>query len=209
MSEPTTLVCRGDIQVSLLAAMANRHGLITGATGTGKTVTLQLLAEKFSGMGTAVFLADIKGDLTGLAQTGVTSPKFQARLLDLGLPEPQFMAFPVIRWDVYGQVGHPIRATVAALGPALLARVLGLNSTQAGVLALVFRVAQDEGYTLLDLDDLRVRLVDVTQRAATLQTRYGTMYLLPRWAPSSGPCWGLKSRAGAPFLANLCSRLAT
>ena len=175
MPNPTLLARHGDVRADLFPAMGNRHGLITGATGTGKTVTLQVLTEAFSRMGTAVFLADIKGDLTGLAQAGQSSPKLQARLTDLGLSEPVFAAFPVTRWDVFGADGHPVRATVAAMGPVLLARMLDLNDTQSGVLALVFRVAQDDGQALVDLDDLRAMLADVAARSASLQTRYGNV----------------------------------
>ncbi|MFA4914793.1 MAG: helicase HerA-like domain-containing protein, partial [Burkholderiaceae bacterium] len=175
MSEPVVLALHGDAQAHLLPTMANRHGLITGATGTGKTVTLQVLAEAFSAMGTPVFLADIKGDLTGLGQPGLATPKMLDRLSGLGMPVPAWSAFPAALWDVFGQAGHPLRATIQDLGPVLLARMLSLNDTQSGVLAVVFKVAQDEGQLLVDLDDLRAMLADVAARAPTLQQRYGNV----------------------------------
>lgn len=175
MSEPVVLALHGDAQAHLLPTMANRHGLITGATGTGKTVTLQVLAEAFSAMGTPVFLADIKGDLTGLGQPGLATPKMLDRLSGLGMPVPAWSAFPAALWDVFGQAGHPLRATIQDLGPVLLARMLSLNDTQSGVLAVVFKVAQDEGQLLVDLDDLRAMLADVAARASTLQQRYGNV----------------------------------
>ncbi|RYF42681.1 MAG: DUF853 family protein, partial [Comamonadaceae bacterium] len=175
MSEPVVLALHGDAQAHLLPAMANRHGLITGATGTGKTVTLQVLAEAFSAMGTPVFLADIKGDLTGLGQPGLATPKMLDRLSGLGMPVPAWSAFPAALWDVFGQAGHPLRATIQDLGPVLLARMLSLNDTQSGVLAVVFKVAKDEGQLLVDLDDLRAMLADVAARASTLQQRYGNV----------------------------------
>lgn len=175
MTDPIVLARSGDIQSCLLPAMANRHGLVTGATGTGKTVTLQVLAESFSAMGTPVFLADIKGDLTGLVQAGEGSPKMLERLASIKVPAPQWQGFPVTLWDVFGEAGHPVRATVSDMGAVLLSRMLALNDTQAGVLALVFKVAQDEGQLLLDLKDLRAMLADVAGRAASFQTRYGNV----------------------------------
>jgi DNA helicase HerA-like ATPase len=161
--------------LGLLPGMANRHGCITGATGTGKTVTLQVLAEQFSRIGTPVFLADVKGDLTGIAQPGSASPKMRERLETLGLPEPAWAASPVELWDVFGAQGHPVRATVSDMGPLLLSRMLELNETQEGVLTMVFKVADDEGQLLLDLKDLRAMLQDVADRASTLKTRYGNV----------------------------------
>lgn len=159
----------------LLPQLANRHGLITGATGTGKTVTLQVLAEAFSRMGTPVFMADVKGDLTGLSQPGKTSAKFEARLASTGLPAPAFAACPVTLWDVLGQQGHPVRATVSDLGPLLLGRLLGLNETQEGVLNLVFKIADDNGMLLLDLKDLRAMLQHVGENAREFTTEYGNI----------------------------------
>src|SRR5262249_27107892 len=143
---------------NLLPALANRHGLITGATGTGKTVTLQVMAERLSSIGVPVFMADVKGDLSGISRPGATSPKLQGRLDLLKLPMPQFTGFPTTFWDVFGEQGHPVRATISDLGPLLLARILNLNETQEGVLALVFKVADDNGLLLLDLKDLRAML---------------------------------------------------
>ena len=176
MSADPILVARNaGTDVHLLPALANRHGCITGATGTGKTVTLQVLAESFSRLGTPVFMADVKGDLTGLAQAGEASPKLLARLEKLGLPQPQWGACPVELWDVFGEQGHPVRATISDMGPMLLSRMLNLNATQEGVLSLVFRVADDEGLLLLDMKDLRSMLQNVADRAAELRTRYGNV----------------------------------
>lgn len=175
VSEPVLIAMHDEARAHLLPAMANRHGLITGATGTGKTVTLQVLAEAFSAMGTPVFLADIKGDLTGLGQAGQPGEKMLARLSALGLPTPEWAQFPVSLWDVFAQAGHPLRATVQDLGPVLLARMLSLNDTQTGVLAVVFKVAQDDGLPLIDLADLRAMLAHVAERASALQPRYGNV----------------------------------
>ena len=155
--------------------LANRHGLITGATGTGKTVTLQVLAERLSGIGVPVFLADVKGDLAGISQPGAPSPKLTERLALLGVEAPKFAGLPVVFWDVFGEQGHPIRATVSDLGPLLLARILNLNDTQEGVLALVFKVADDNGMLLLDLKDLRAMLQHVGDHAQEFQTNYGNV----------------------------------
>ena len=160
---------------SLLPALANRHGLITGATGTGKTVTLQVMAERFSGIGVPVFMADVKGDLAGISQAGAPSDKLAARLKAIGADAPAFAACPVVFWDVFGEQGHPVRATVSDLGPLLLARILDLNDTQEGVLALVFKVADDNGLLLLDLKDLRAMLQYVGDNAQQFQTNYGNV----------------------------------
>ncbi len=175
MVDPIVIAKNTNIESILLPQLANRHGCITGATGTGKTVTLQVMAEAFSRMGTPVFMADVKGDLTGISQSGVASPKLQERLAALGLPEPVFGASPVVLWDIFGEQGHPVRATVSDMGPLLLARMLELNDTQEGVLALVFKVADDEGQLILDLKDLRAMLQDVASRSAELRTRYGNV----------------------------------
>lgn len=175
MSDPVVVAKNADVSVEMLPKLANRHGCITGATGTGKTVTLQLLAQAFSRMGTPVFMADIKGDLTGISQAASMNPKLQERLDKLGLPEPQWGACPTVLWDVFGDQGHPVRATVSDMGPLLLARMLELNDTQEGVLNIVFRVADDEGLLLLDLKDLRAMLQEVGNRAAELRTRYGNV----------------------------------
>lgn len=175
MISPLIVARNARAELALLPALANRHGCITGATGTGKTVTLQVLAEAFSRIGTPVFMADVKGDLTGISQAGASSPKLQERLQRLGLAEPAWGASPVALWDVFGAQGLPVRATVSDMGPLLLARMLELNDTQEGVLTLVFRVADDEGQLLLDLKDLRAMLQDVADRASELKTRYGNV----------------------------------
>src|SRR5580765_285533 len=145
-------------ELALLPSVANRHGLITGATGTGKTVTLQVMAEQFSRIGVPSFMADVKGDLAGIAAAGTLSPKMADRLKTLGLDAPSFRACPVEFWDVYGSSGHPVRATISDMGPMLLSRMLSLNDTQRGVLTLVFKVADDNGLLLLDVKDLRAML---------------------------------------------------
>ncbi|MCU7946279.1 MAG: DUF853 domain-containing protein, partial [Candidatus Thiodiazotropha sp. (ex Cardiolucina cf. quadrata)] len=155
------------------AGMANRHGLITGATGTGKTVTLQILAEAFSRLGVPVFTADVKGDLSGLAGSGKTHPKITERLDYIKIEGHQFEPCPVLFWDVYGKQGHPVRTTVSEMGPTLLANLLELNETQEGVLQIAFSVADDEGLLLLDLKDLRSMLNWVADSAKTLEREYG------------------------------------
>ncbi len=164
-----------DAELVLLPALANRHGLIAGATGTGKTVTLQVLAERFASIGVPVFMADVKGDLSGMAAAGAPSDKMKKRLDTLGFAEPAWRACPVAFWDVFGEQGHPIRATVSDMGPLLLARMLGLNDTQEGVLTLAFKVADDNGLLLLDMKDLRAMLEFLAQNAKTLQTGYGNI----------------------------------
>jgi len=154
---------------------ANRHGLITGATGTGKTITLQTLAEGFSNIGVPVFMADVKGDLTGISQKGALGDKLAKILKERGIDAPAFSAFPTTLWDVFGQQGHPVRATVSDLGPLLLARMLNLNETQAGVLQLVFKIADDDGLLLLDMKDLRAMCQHVGDNAATYTTEYGNI----------------------------------
>jgi hypothetical protein len=175
VAEPQLIAKNAKTELFLLPALANRHGLITGATGTGKTVTLQVMAERFSTLGVPVFMADVKGDLAGLTQPGKTSPKLEERLKLLGVGAPAFAGFPTVFWDVYGEQGHPVRATVSDLGPLLLARILNLNETQEGVLALVFKVADDNGLLLLDLKDLRAMLQYVGDNAASFQTNYGNV----------------------------------
>ncbi len=175
MTEPILVAQRGDIQCHLLPALANRHGLITGATGTGKTITLQTLAEGFSRQGVPVFMADIKGDLTGITQAGTLSPKIAAILKDRGLPETPSWACPATLWDVFGQQGHPVRATVSDMGPLLLSRMLALNETQQGVLSLVFKIADDNGLLLLDMKDLRAMLQHVGDNAKAFTTEYGNV----------------------------------
>lgn len=163
------------MNLALLPGMATRHGCITGATGTGKTVTLQKLAEGFSAIGVPVFMADVKGDLTGICKLGILSDKLASRLRMLQLDQPQWEGFPVTLWDVFQQQGHPLRATMSDMGPLLLARLLNLNDTQEGVLTLVFRVADDHGLLLLDLKDLRALLQYVGDHASTFRTQYGAV----------------------------------
>ena len=155
--------------------LANRHGLITGATGTGKTVSLQVLAEGFSDAGVPVFAADIKGDLSGIGVPGTQKDFIDKRLQDVGLPPFAPKGYPVVMWDVFGKHGHPIRATVADMGPLLLARLLELNDTQEGVLNIMFRVAEDEGMAMLDLDDLRAMAINVAERNKELSMKYGNV----------------------------------
>ncbi len=175
MTEPQPIARNAKSELCLLPALANRHGLITGATGTGKTVTLQVMAERFSGIGVPVFMADVKGDLSGITQPGASSPKLAERLKLIGAEEPAFAGCPAVFWDVFGAQGHPVRATISDLGPLLLARILTLNDTQEGVLSLVFKVADDRGLLLLDLKDLRALLQYVGDNAPEFQTGYGNV----------------------------------
>ncbi|AFJ02283.1 ATPase [Methylophaga frappieri] len=161
--------------VYLLPTMANRHGLVAGATGTGKTVTLQGLAEGFSEIGVPVFAADIKGDLSGISQPGKSHPKIAERVTAMQLDHFQFMGFSTSFWDVFGEQGHPVRTTISDMGPLLLSRLMQLNDTQQGVLTLVFRVADDNGWLVLDLKDLRAMLQYVAENAAEFQTLYGNI----------------------------------
>jgi DNA helicase HerA-like ATPase len=165
----------GKTEAFLLPALANRHGLVTGATGTGKTVTLQKLAESFSNIGVPVFLADIKGDLTGISQPGKLEGKIAEVIKERGLPLPAPQACPTTLWDVFGEQGHPVRATVSDMGPLLLGRMLNLNETQAGVLQIVFKVADANGMLLLDLKDLRAMLQHVGDNAKQFTTEYGNV----------------------------------
>ncbi|MGE0154683.1 MAG: helicase HerA-like domain-containing protein [Reyranellaceae bacterium] len=174
MSETADIfVGQGQSPRALLLKLANRHGLIAGATGTGKTVTLQTLAEGFSRAGVPVFVADVKGDLAGLAQQGGDNPKLAERARQIGYADYAGEAMPVIFWDLFGQQGHPIRATISEIGPLLLSRLLELNEVQEGVLNVAFKVADDQGLLLLDLKDLRAMLNFVGENAAELSTRYG------------------------------------
>lgn len=165
----------GDLVISLLPKMANRHGLIAGATGTGKTITMQGLAEGFSEMGVPVFLADIKGDVSGITQPGKEHPKVAERVVLMHLDDFKFQGFPATFWDVFGKQGHPVRTTISDMGPLLMSRLLNLNDTQEGVLSLVFRVADDNGWLLLDLKDLRAMLKFVADSAAEFRTIYGNV----------------------------------
>jgi len=174
MPEPL-LVAKAKDEIHLLPQLANRHGLIAGATGTGKTVTLQRLAEGFSRIGVPVFMADVKGDLAGLSQPGEAKGKIKERIEQLGLNNFAFEACPVVFWDAFGTQGHPVRATISEMGPLLLARMLNLNDTQQGVLTLVFKIADDNGLLLLDLKDLRAMLQFVGDNARDFTTRYGNI----------------------------------
>jgi DNA helicase HerA-like ATPase len=175
MADPLYIAKSGEKKLCLLPEMANRHGLITGATGTGKTVTLQSLAERFSAAGVPVFMADVKGDLSGLGAAGTITAKFKERLDLLGLADFRPHASPVTYWDVFGAAGHPVRATVSDMGPLLLGRLLNLNDTQAGVLQIVFKIADDHGLLLLDLKDLRAMVQHVGDNAKDYTTEYGNV----------------------------------
>ncbi len=174
MSEPILVAKKDANEFFLLPQMSNRHGVITGATGTGKTVTLQRLAEGFSQRGVPVFMADIKGDLTGVTQIGGGNPKVDARNELLGIT-PTFEQFPATVWDVFGKQGHPLRATVSEMGPLLISRLLQLNDTQEGVLSIAFKVADDNGLLILDLKDLQALIQYVGENAATFTTQYGNV----------------------------------
>lgn len=159
----------------ILPALVNRHGCITGATGTGKTVSLQGLAEQFSRIGVPVFMADVKGDLTGIAAAGAMSDKLKARLESHGMPVPEFGANPVTLWDVFGEQGHPVRATVASMGPLLLSTLLALNDTQSGVLTAAFKFAADKQMPLVDLKDLQDLLTFIGENARQFKLDYGNI----------------------------------
>ncbi len=173
-SEPL-VIAYGAQPLTLLPHMANRHGLVSGATGTGKTVTLRVMAEQFSRIGVPVVMADVKGDLSGLAQSGGEHPKITERVQRLRLTDFAFVASPVTFWDVFGEQGHPLRATVSDMGPLLLGRLLNLNDTQGGVLSAVFSMADEQGLLLLDMKDLRALLHYTADNAKTLKARYGNV----------------------------------
>ncbi|MBI4522894.1 MAG: DUF853 domain-containing protein [Deltaproteobacteria bacterium] len=169
------LIARGSVDHFLLPRMANRHGLIAGATGTGKTVTLRVIAEALSRIGVPVFMADVKGDLSGIARPGEDNPRVVERLRTLAINDFQYAAYPAIFWDLYGQQGHPVRTTISDMGPLLMSRLVNLNDTQSGVLNLVFKIADDNGMLLLDLKDLRAILQYVGDNAAQFKTQYGNV----------------------------------
>ena len=175
MAEPLLIAKNATTVCELLPALANRHGLITGATGTGKTVTLQTLAENFSKIGVPVFMADVKGDLTGISQAGRIGEKIAGILKERGIDTPESLACPATLWDVFGEQGHPVRATISDMGPLLLGRMLALNETQSGVLNIVFKIADDNGMLLLDLKDLRAMLQYVGENASEFTTSYGNV----------------------------------
>jgi DNA helicase HerA-like ATPase len=169
------LIARGETDIGILPKMANRHGLVAGATGTGKTVTLRVLAEHFSSIGVPIFMADVKGDLSGLCQPGGDKPKVAERVEDLKLKDFSYQAYPVVFWDPEGVQGHPVRTTISEMGPLLLSRLLNLNDTQSGVLALIFKIADDNGLLLLDLKDLRAMAQYVGDNADKFRTTYGNV----------------------------------
>jgi uncharacterized protein len=175
MADPILIAKNKTAECYLRPDKANRHGLITGATGTGKTVTLQTMAEGFSRLGVPVFMADVKGDLTGISQAGKIGEKLAKVLAERALPAPESVAYPVTLWDVFGKQGYPVRATVSDLGPLLLSRMLNLNETQAGVLQLVFKIADDQGLLLLDMKDLRAMCQSVGDNARDFTTEYGNI----------------------------------
>jgi DNA helicase HerA-like ATPase len=175
MIAPLIIAMSQGKEIVLLPNMANRHGLITGATGTGKTVTLQKIAESFISIGVPVFMADVKGDLSGIAAAGVASEKMLKRLESIGIKDFQPRANTAVFWDVFGEKGHPVRATISDMGPLLLARLLNLNETQSGVLTLVFKIADDNGLLLLDLKDLRAMIQFVGDNARQFTTEYGNI----------------------------------
>lgn len=198
MPNPLLIATHGDVACSILPGQANRHGLITGATGTGKTVSLQKLAESFSLLGVPVFMADVKGDLTGISQTGSISGKLAAVLQERGIAVPEPQACPVTLWDVFGEQGHPVRATISDMGPLLLARMLDLNETQAGVLNIVFKIADDNGLLLLDLKDLRSMLQYVADNSKQFTTQYGNVSAASVGAIQRG-LLALESQGGDKF----------
>lgn len=175
MTAAPLTIAKGRQILALQPRMANRHGLIAGATGTGKTVSLRVLAEGFSRIGVPVFMADIKGDLSGIARPGQEDPRITKRVEQLELKDFAFSGFPVLFWDLFGQSGHPVRTTVSEMGPLLLSRLLNLNETQSGVLQLVFKIADDNGLMLLDLKDLRACLQFVGENAAQFKLQYGNV----------------------------------
>ncbi|MBN1940519.1 MAG: DUF853 domain-containing protein [Candidatus Aminicenantes bacterium] len=173
MSVEPILVARGEKDIHLLPKMANRHGLITGATGTGKTVSLQVLAENFSALGVPVFMADVKGDLSGVSKPGTATPKIADRIAMLKLGDYPFAGKPVVFWDIFGEQGHPVRTTISDMGPLLLNRLFNLSEIQSGVLSLVFKIADDNGLLILDSKDLRAMLQYCGEHADEFQTEYG------------------------------------
>jgi DNA helicase HerA-like ATPase len=175
MIKPLVVAKNAQHELALLPGLLNRHGCITGATGTGKTVTLQVIAHALSDIGVPVFMADVKGDLSGMAKAGTMTARMKQRLEFVGLDEPAWAACPVTFWDVFGEKGHPVRATISDLGPILLARMLNLNDTQQGVLQLAFKIADDHGLLLLDTKDLRAMLQHVGDSAADFRTEYGNI----------------------------------
>ncbi len=169
------IIAKGEHDLAIVPKRANRHGLITGATGTGKTVTLQVMAESFSRIGVPVFVSDIKGDFSGIGKRGGDHPKIAARVEQLRLTDFQYGPCPVVLWDLFGEQGHPLRTTISEMGPLLLSKLLGLNEVQSGVLAIAFQVADDNGLLLLDLKDLRAMLTHISENSKSLTAEYGTV----------------------------------
>ena len=169
------LIGKGDVETRLLANMTNRHGLIAGATGTGKTVTLKVMAEEFSAMGVPVFISDVKGDVASLSEVGIMNDKIQERLDHLGLNNFEFEKYPVRLWDIFGENGHPLRVTISDMGPMLLSRILDLNETQEGILSIVFRLADDMDLLLIDIKDLRSMLIYVGENSKEISLQYGNV----------------------------------
>jgi len=199
MSKPM-LIAKDSLknEFCLLPRMANRHGLVAGATGTGKTVTLQRMAESLSENGVPVFLADVKGDLAGISQKGADNPKIMERVKLLGLSDHAFREFPVAFWDVFGRSGHPIRATVSDMGPLLIGRLLNLNEVQTGVLTVIFKIADDNGLLLLDLKDLRAMVQHTGENAGQFTTEYGNISKASVGAIQRG-LLELEAQAGTQF----------
>ncbi|HXF65127.1 MAG TPA: helicase HerA-like domain-containing protein [Burkholderiales bacterium] len=206
MPEPL-LLARAKHSLQLLPQYANRHGLIAGATGTGKTVTLARLAEGFSRIGVPVFVADVKGDLAGLSQPGEATGKVKERLESLKLKDFAFEPCPVVFWDAFGELGHPVRTTVSEMGPLLLARMLDLNETQAGVLTATFKIADDRGLALLDLKDLRAMLAHVGENAKQFTTEYGNITSASIGAIQRG-LLALESQGGDKFFGEPALQIA-
>jgi hypothetical protein len=204
MTDSICLARSGAQNLVLLPALANRHGLITGATGTGKTVTLQKLAESFAALGVPVFMADVKGDLSGIGAAGVLSEKLKAAIAERGTLVPKPVANTPVFWDLWGISGHPVRATISDMGPVLLARLFNLNHTQSGVLQLVFKIADDNGLLLLDLKDLRAMLNVVGENAKQFTTSTA-IFQRRRLAQFSAHSWHWSKRGAAAFLASPCS----
>ena len=198
MTEPLLIAKSKTQDIHLLPQLANRHGLITGATGTGKTVTLQKMAESFANIGVPVFMADVKGDLSGVGAAGVESPKLKERLAALGITSFTPRPCTTVFWDVFGEAGHPVRATVSDMGPLLLTRLLNLNETQSGVLQLVFKIADDQGLLIIDLKDLRATIQYVGDNAKDFTTEYGNISAASIGAIQRG-LMGIEAQGGDKF----------
>ena len=198
MTEPLLIAKSKTQDIHLLPQLANRHGLITGATGTGKTVTLQKMAESFANIGVPVFMADVKGDLSGVGAAGVESPKLKERLAALGITSFTPRPCTAVFWDVFGEAGHPVRATVSDMGPLLLTRLLNLNETQSGVLQLVFKIADDQGLLIIDLKDLRATIQYVGDNAKDFTTEYGNISAASIGAIQRG-LMGIEAQGGDKF----------